>query len=651
MKINLLDPAVFNRISAGEVVERPASIVKELVENSIDAGAKHIRIDIEQGGKKNITISDDGIGIDKEDLPLAFLPHATSKIKNIEDLENIISLGFRGEALASIGSVCQVKLSTKTENAKTGFMIKVEGGLSSEIFEVARENGTTISCSNIFFNTPARAKFLKKDKLEESEITHIVEKFMLSHSDICFTYYIDGKEIYNTTSCDMSDIIYTIYGREVYENLVKVNYEDNGYKISGYITKPKISKSIRTYQTLFINGRWIENYLISQAVQSVYESFLMKGRFPVYVIFIELPTDCVDVNVHPSKKEVRFENPNKIFAIVRKAVENALLSVNQIGDFTSLKALDEQSVEYKDSTFKDQIYKENNNEKTFQKEDRTIAVDEGKSFSIDFFDPNKPVFQPKEFDIEVKKINSDNLENEEVDFSDLKKLTVKNKYIVTSKDNSTLFFDQSGEKHSNNFKENDTNKFFERSVKDEMKILGSVFNTYIVVELENDLYFIDQHAGHERLLYDKLIQNVNQNKATQTLLVPYSFTVGAKESIYIDEILEQLNKIGFEIIKKDCIYTINAVPFILSNIELDKFVDDIIKDGVNYYKKTSDFIHDKLCQTACKHAIKAGDEISKDDCVYLIENIRKGVMLCPHGRPVALVLTKKDFEKMFKRIV
>ncbi len=651
MKINLLEPAVFNRISAGEVVERPASIVKELVENSIDAGAKHILIDIEQGGKKNITISDDGIGIDKEDLPLAFLPHATSKIKNIEDLENIISLGFRGEALASIGSVCQVKLSTKTENAKTGFMIKVEGGLSSEIFEVARENGTTISCSNIFFNTPARAKFLKKDKLEESEITHIVEKFMLSHSDICFTYYIDGKEIYNTTSCDMSDIIYTIYGREVYENLVKVNYEDNGYKITGYITKPKISKSNRTYQTLFINGRWIENYLISQAVQSVYESFLMKGRFPVYVIFIELPTDCVDVNVHPSKKEVRFENPNKIFAIVRKAVENALLSVNQIGDFTSLNALDEHSVEYKDLTFKDQIYKENNNEKTFEKEDRTIAVDEGKSFSIDFFDPNKPVFQPKEFDIEVKKINSDNLENEEVDFSDLKKLTVKNKYIVTSKDNSTLFFDQSGEKHSNNFKENDTNKFFESSVKDEMKILGSVFNTYIVVELENDLYFIDQHAGHERLLYDKLIQNVNQNKATQTLLVPYSFTVGAKESIYIDEILEQLNKIGFEIIKKDCIYTINAVPFILSNIELDKFVDDIIKDGVNYYKKPSDFIHDKLCQTACKHAIKAGDEISKDDCVYLIENIRKGVMLCPHGRPVALVLTKKDFEKMFKRIV
>ena len=199
MKINLLEPSVFNRISAGEVVERPASIVKELVENSIDAGAKHIRIEIEQGGKKCITVADDGCGIDKEDLPLAFLPHATSKIKNVDDLENIVSLGFRGEALASIASVCQVRLSSKTEQANIGYMIKVEGGTASDITQVARENGTTISCANLFYNTPARAKFLRRDKLEESEITHIVQKIMLSHSDICFTYYVDGKEIYNTT--------------------------------------------------------------------------------------------------------------------------------------------------------------------------------------------------------------------------------------------------------------------------------------------------------------------------------------------------------------------------------------------------------------------------------------------------------------------
>ena len=335
MKINVLDARVYNRISAGEVVERPASIVKELVENSIDAGAKNIRVEIEDGGIKNITVIDDGCGIEKDDLTTAFLPHATSKIKNVEDLDNIMSLGFRGEALASISSVCQVKLSSKIADNPVGYSIKVNGGIFEKVVEVAKSNGTTISCSNIFFNTPVRAKFLRKPKTEESEITHLIERFMLSNSNISFQYYVDGKQVYNTTSCSMQDIIYAIYGKEVYDNLIEVNYEEDGFKIGGFITKPKISKSNRTYQTLFVNGRCVENFLISNAVQGVYESFLMKGRFPIYILSITLPADCVDVNVHPSKREVKFDNPNKMFSMVRRAVEKALLSVDQIQNFIS----------------------------------------------------------------------------------------------------------------------------------------------------------------------------------------------------------------------------------------------------------------------------------------------------------------------------
>lgn len=272
MKINVLDPSVYNRISAGEVVEKPASIVKELVENSIDAGAKNIRIEIEEGGIKNITISDDGCGIEKEDLTVAFLPHATSKIKNAEDLDSILSLGFRGEALASIASVCQVKLSSKTKDSQIGYSLKVDGGNFGAVSEIARSNGTTISCSNLFFNTPVRAKFLRKPKLEESEVTHLVEKFMLSFSNIAFQYYVDGKQVYNTSSCSMSDIIYTIYGNEVYNNLVELNYEEGDIKVKGYITKPKCSKSNRTYQTLFVNNRYVENSLVSACITNIYSS-------------------------------------------------------------------------------------------------------------------------------------------------------------------------------------------------------------------------------------------------------------------------------------------------------------------------------------------------------------------------------------------
>ncbi len=680
MKINVLEPRVYNRISAGEVVERPASIVKELVENSIDAGAKNIRIEIEEGGIKNITVSDDGCGIERDDIVIAFLPHSTSKIKDVDDLDNIQSLGFRGEALASISSVCQVKLSTKTADSQIGYSIKVNGGNFDKVTEIARTNGTTISCSNLFFNTPARAKFLRKPKTEEAEITHLIEKFMLSNSHIAFSYYVDGKLIYNTTSCNMQDIIYTIYGKEVYDNIIELNYEDSGYRISGYITKPKISKSNRTYQTLFVNGRCVENFLISNAVQSVFESFLMKGRFPVYVISISLPADCVDVNVHPSKKEVKFENPNRMFSMVRKAVENALLSVNQIASFmfnedeyiaaknNNLDKVLNNNTQPLNDNDKTQLL--NNNDRLADKNNQIKAMtrenvankinlaQQGHSYSVDLFDRDKKAVDPKEFEIIVEKeeniknkdiIDENNKTNSELDA--LSNMSIKDKYVTTTNNSSTFFFDQSGEKYTGQLRTAEQN-FLKASVKDEMKILGTLFKTYMVIELDDSVYFIDQHAAHERLLFDRLVKLVDEgNVVKQELLAPYTFTLGAKESQHLDMALDDLQKIGFNIEKTDYTYKITSVPYVLSYIELDKFVDELIKDSISWDKKPSDFIHNKLCQSACKHAIKAGDNLSKEECAYLIEQVRKGVMLCPHGRPITLVITKYEFEKMFKRVV
>lgn len=642
MKINVLEPSVYNRISAGEVVERPASIVKELVENSIDAGAKHIVIEVEGGGIKNITISDDGCGIDKEDLTVAFLPHATSKIKKAEDLDSIISLGFRGEALASIASVCQVKLSSKTQDSSLGYSLKVDGGVFGDVVEVARSNGTTISCSNLFFNTPVRAKFLRKPKTEEAEITHLVERFMLSFSDISFEYFVDGKQVYNTSTCSMSDIIYTIYGKEIYDNLVKLDYNENGFSLEGYVVKPKVSKTNRTYQTLFVNNRYVENALISTCLSNIYSSFLMKGRFPVYVIKLNVPSDNVDVNVHPSKREVKFENPNMIYGMVRRAVESALLSTDQIQNFLSISQ--ENQVEKEETLYKSesiiQNIPTNPNISAIINEDNIG----GKSFS----ENNNEIDE----DFQIKEVEIPCIETEEKDqdLKDLENMSLKNK-TLPSKNNSVFFFDQSGEKFIRDI-ENETKSFLNASVKEEMNVLGTVFKTYIVIEYDNAVYFIDQHAGHERLLYDKLVESIDKvNKTKQQLLAPYSFTVGARESQSLDMLMQGLNDIGFEISKNNFTYTIVSVPYLLSYIDLSKFVDEIVAESADLEGKASDYVHSKLCQSACKHAIKAGDTISKDECAYIIEEVRKGVMLCPHGRPITLVITKHEFEKMFKRIV
>lgn len=656
MAINVLSPRIYNRIAAGEVVERPASVVKEFVENSIDAGASKIKIEIEDGGIKKICVADDGCGIEKQDLPLAFLPHATSKISNIDDLDEISTLGFRGEALASIASVSMVDLTTKTKNSETGFKIVADGGEISKITEVARLNGTTITMKNLFFNTPARAKFLKKPKSEESEITHLVEKFMLAHPEIDFEYIVDGKTVFDHAGGQLDEVIYLIYGKDVYDNLLKLDYEEDGIKVGGYIVSPKISRTNRTYQTLFVNGRYVENYMVSACVQGAYEHFLMKGRFPVYVLKLELPFDRVDVNVHPNKKEVKFDNSSKVFGVIRRAVERALLSSNLIADF---EFTDQEQKEWGKFNIKNDPNPVETSFNSYQNYNtKKLEENEGASFrnvKVDVDETAQKVVSPKDY--QKKGIDIINMP----DFS-----SVKSDEKTKNRFGGNIFFDH----NKNSFlheveisvddnleKQNKLpNSFVEEkfltSKAEEIKIVGVVFKTYIITEFQDSLYVIDQHAMHERQNYEKLKKQIELNNVIkQDMLVPYTFNLIAKDSEILESKLDNLKKIGFDISKNGNQFSINSVPFVLSGINLEKFIGDILADESLKETTASNIINDKLCQSACKHSIRAGDTISKDEIVYLIEEMKKNVPLCPHGRPIIVKISQKELEKMFKRVL
>ncbi|MBE7075686.1 MAG: DNA mismatch repair endonuclease MutL [Clostridiales bacterium] len=642
MAINVLSPRIYNRISAGEVVERPASVVKELVENSLDAGATKIRVEVEEGGIKKMAVYDNGCGIAKEDIPLAFLPHATSKIADIDDLDAISTLGFRGEALASICSVSMVELSTKTKDSEMGYKIDASGGDISKISEVARLDGTTLLVQNLFYNTPARAKFLKRPKQEEGEITHLVEKFMLANPQVDFEYIVDGKTVYNHTSGQLDEVIYLIYGKDIYEKLLKLDYTEDDIKVHGYIVSPKLSRPNRTYQSLFVNGRYVENYMVSACVQGAYEPLLMKGRFPIYVIKLELPFDRVDVNVHPNKKEVKFDNSSKIFGIIRRAVEKALVGTNLIADF---EFTSKEEREWEKFDIKNELHPQQTTFDSYQKSTLDkLSPDEGASFvSVDRKDLSEKLQSPKE-------------KKNEVEIVTMPQFSI----ITTDKQNKNrhggrIFFDQSGDSLYNEIKlevEKEQKEAFLLTQAQEIKIVGVVFKTYIITEFQDSLYVIDQHAMHERQLYDKLKKQVDQNNiAKQDMLLPYVFELKAKDKMLFESKLQNLKKIGFEIEAQGDKFNICAIPFVLSGINLENFIADILADDSTNEKTASQFINEKLCQTACKHAIRAGDDVTKEEIFYLIDEMKNGVALCPHGRPIITKITKKELEKMFKRVL
>ncbi len=627
MKINVLDSSIYNLISAGEVVERPASVVKELVENSIDAGAKNVRIEITAGGKTRIKVTDDGAGIEKDDMSNAFLPHATSKIRDKNDLFSIKTLGFRGEALASIAAVSMVSAFSKTDDDDCAHGIELRGGKAEKTFECPGVTGTSVTVENLFFATPARLKFLKKDKSEESEITALVAKTALSNPFVAFTYVADGKTLLKTYGKGLKDAVSNVYNREIAMNFIEFENTYGDMNIKGFISAPTFFKGNRSYQTTIINGRVIENKTVTAAVEKAYEPFLMRRSYPLFVLDIAMPFDSLDVNVHPSKSDVRFADNNKIFSFVYNSIQRVLSSYDDIKSAPQIEYVPDAT------DFPSETTDEKENA-SFCENSSSVSRPAGNRGNI--FDG---IFSA----------------NRASEGGDSFYRMIKNRISVTDNVKSTHEYEKRDEGIQQTFL--DTNDpSYERSgfsFDFQGKIIGQVFSTYILVEKDDYLYVIDQHAAHERILYDKLIGA--EGGYSQPLLIPYIYYANAREKDFIEEIIPSLNGIGFDISEfSDDSFKVSAVPEALTDIDFDEFFACITKDFIRTDIKDKDLLKEKLMQTACKSAIKGGDALNDMQIDALLKSFAASEnkpLQCPHGRPTVIKFSKTDFEKWFKRIV
>ena len=657
-KINILDPSIYNLIAAGEVVERPASVIKELVENSIDAGAKNITVEIKDGGTTFMQVSDDGSGIDESDFKSAFLPHATSKIKEAKDLDSIFTLGFRGEALASIASVAKVKLVSKTEKEEMGSSLVVEGGKFGEIEKISANVGTTITVRDLFFCVPARAKFLKKNKTEEQEITNIINRVVLAHPEIRFTYIVDGKKVLSSIGSTEKEAMFSVYGKESVQETLEVFAEREGVSVKGFVGKPTYSKSNRTYQTLIINGRYVINLTVQTAVANAYGDFLMKRQYPFFILYLTVPVDEIDVNVHPNKLDVKFLKSNLVYSVIFEAVSRALNGMDYVKliDLETNSGLSFASPVNKTSVEKIDKAGVNLNPFSFKADSMTAGE---KEKVADLVIDSMLNTTTEEFVVKDNfGLGSKLLEriNEKISSNDSDAFKVTNYNNV---DDDV----QESESSKDEYLKNQQTSFYEKPkvvqsdfAEDEIKIIGKIFNTYLIIEWGDNVYFIDQHAGHERIRYDKLkAEYESGNIVVQPMLIPFVITLNPEDDQILNANLDAVKSVGFDIDEfGDRTYKISAVPTIVSDIDFNKFFSMFLAEKLGKNKITeADMVKDTLMQMACKSAIKGGDDLSKIEISKLLKEMadKNMVLFCPHGRPVVVRVTKTEIEKWFKRIV
>lgn len=642
-KINILDKKIYNRIAAGEVVERPYSVIKELIENAIDAGATDIDVTIEDGGKRLMRVSDNGCGISREDLPKAFLPHATSKISAVEDLDKILTLGFRGEALASIGSVSKATILSKTKDDEMGNIIVCEGGVIGDADVYPSDTGTTVSVENLFFNTPARAKFLKASKSEETDITNIITRLILSHPDIAFKYTSDGKVMLQSFGGGLDEAIIEIYGYNTITDCIPIETEKNGIKISGFIGKSYFTKPNRTYQTVILNGRYVVNNTIQSSMHNAYAAYLMKRQYPFYVLKIDMSPETVDVNVHPNKTDVRFIDNQVIYStlysVVTKVLDGsaAALEIVKPNNYVPIDEGSRPIIPQKPITpdeigeaHCDRPFVSGFNEELL---DQTIWGRYNKSKSAE---------KEGEFEKTFGVADSHDDEPRELGGNKIDDIFAENKKYIAEMEAKKAA------------EEAEKARQEELKVEPEFKVIGQILATYLILEKENDIYFIDQHAAHERLLYDKFIEEYKSgNVAEQTMLVPYIFRVNESESEFIIGKFPELRKAGFDISEYDVNeFAVYSVPVLLFDMDLKSFFDDLLSD-INFKKETMpELIHDKIAMKACKAAIKSGKILSEDEIDALLKAMKYNTALrCPHGRPVTVKISRTEIDKWFKRIV
>ena len=629
MSIQVLDQNTINQIAAGEVVERPASVVKELMENAIDAGATAVTAEIREGGIGFIRITDNGCGIPKDELPLAFLRHSTSKIRSAEDLLTVSSLGFRGEALSSIAAVSQVELITKTPSALSGSRYRIEGGKEKGLEEVGAPDGTTFISRNLFFNTPARRKFLKTAATEGAHVADLVEKIALSHPEISVRLIMNGQsKLHTSGNHNLKDIIYTIYGREIAANLIPIHVEQEMVTIDGFIGKPVIARSNRNFENYFINGRYIKSSLISKAIEDGYKSFMMQHKYPFTMLHFCVEPEYIDVNVHPSKMELRFKDGETMYRVVHDAVAEALSGRELIPQAELPKQAEPANQEEPPKTT--ELPKRPEPPKLSgapgQTEPRPEPFEVRRKETLGIREERKPYGNPMPSATAEKPVS----------LPEEKKTPVQKEMPIQME-----MFDD---------------RLLSEKARYSHRLIGQVFDTYWLVEYHENLYIIDQHAAHEKVLFEKNFASLKSREYTsQFISPPIILTLSMQEEELLKRHMNVFTDIGFEIEHfGGNEYAVRAVPDNLFSLAKKDLLLELL-DGLNEDNTGTgpEAVYDRIASMSCKAAVKGNSRLSEREANELIDQLLKldNPYACPHGRPTIIFISKYEMEKKFKRIV
>ena len=631
MTIRLLDESTISKISAGEIIENPASIVKELLENAIDANSKNIVIEVKGSIGEYIRITDDGDGIKKDELPLAFLRHSTSKLRKVEDLFDIVSLGFRGEALASISHISHVEIMTKHKDEKVGTRALVEHGEIIESNNVGLPAGTTFYIKDIFYNTPVRKKYLKNDISEFNFIQEVVQKIALSNNSVSIKLIRDGKIVLNTNkNLDLKNHIYNILGRDIASNLIRTDFKSESYKVTAFFSNNKLYRSNRTHQYVYINGRYIKNLDISRRIERGYYSLIPLNRYPVFILYIEIDPILVDVNIHPKKHEVKLSKENNIIAILGEMLEEVLYPNRSIEN-----PIDVSSEKSKSNTTVFDLFTNNKSEDSEELVIETNFIEQNK-----YVEDNKSSYDTVDDNTLISTLNES---NNEYSMRSAETMEVNDNTMVDDVD------------------DNDTKELIDNSKIDynllNTRVVGTLFKTFIILEdsKNNKSFLVDQHAAHERIMYERLKkQYKNSDISKQLLLSPEIIELSASEKDNVENNIELFKSIGFDIeaFGENSII-IREVPILFGMPSYLNFIYDVINALNRDIDSSYDIDPYKIMKKACKAAVKAGDILSNVEINALLEDLIacENPYTCPHGRPTVLEFTKKNLEKMFLREV
>ena len=668
-KIEVLDQQTIDKIAAGEVIERPSSVVKELVENAIDAGATAVTVEIRDGGISFLRVTDNGSGIEKEQVSTAFLRHATSKIRRVEDLFQVSSLGFRGEALSSIAAIAMVELITKTRAAEVGVRYCIEGGVEKKLEETAAPEGTTFLVRSLFYNTPARRKFLKTPMTEAGYISDLMERMALSHPEVSFQFINNGQtKIHTSGNHNLKDVIYHIYGRDVAANLAEVDEVQEKVRITGDIGKPVISRGNRGYETYFINGRYIKSSLIAKGIEDAYRTFMMQHKYPFTVLHIVMDGELLDVNVHPTKMELRFSNQEELYRLIQKTIREGLTRQELIPE---VKLTETAQLTRGSYAVSKQLPKETQGvTEQFQKQlDRTAEQPEKEKplqsrtpqeRNLEYFLTQMRERVTKEFQEKEEQKQKIHSHQELETLTGGEVIRESGSYGSEAQQESMSYDFKASQESTDLQSEPEQLELFDHRLlnpetKSEIKIIGQLFETYWLVQFEDKFYMIDQHAAHEKVLYERTVKSLaNKEVTSQMVSPPLILTLTMQEANRLNDYLGYFTEMGFEIEPfGGREYAVSSVPGNLFGIAERELFLELLDSLESVGGKDSTLVMEKIASMSCKAAVKGSQRLSTAEAGALIEELLhlENPYNCPHGRPTIISMTRQEIEKKFKRIV